>query len=291
MFDDLTVYYSENVVSPFCEHVGATQNGRAGRSRDLRSALAVCSALFHFREHLPTPPSRTEVEKACPDYGLLADVVNTSKHRQAKHATPHGPALLSDATKLFEEIVIVECADDLGTFSYSIKTTVVELKDRSKRDLLEASTNVINFWERYLASRGLQPAARHFVYSDPIRPRTRTECEGTRLDFEVVQGERFRQRFHLARFDKDGLPMQVDLRQSQVTFRVFKPPRFTIDLALESDGGGEVTTIELSDEESATFEMLTSDADRRAYLQKLPSVLAAVGRISRAEQDGAKSKG
>ena len=87
MFDDLTAYYHENVVASFIEYLDICNDGVAGRSRDLRAALAAASALFHLREHLPTGSlSRTDVERFCPDYALLGDVVNASKHKALHRA-------------------------------------------------------------------------------------------------------------------------------------------------------------------------------------------------------------
>lgn len=96
MFDDIAAYYHEAVVAAFVEYRDTSKNGLAGRSRDLRGALAAASALFHLREHLPSPIalSRAAVERLCPDYALLGDVVNASKHKSLLNNTPHGAPLV-----------------------------------------------------------------------------------------------------------------------------------------------------------------------------------------------------
>jgi len=148
MFDDLAAYYNENVVSSFVAYRDISKDGVAGHSRDLRAALNSAAALFHLREHLPTgAPSRAAVERLCPDYALLGDVVNTAKHKSLSGNTPHGAPLINDAANLAEQLLLIEYEDDVGTYRYAQKAVVIELADGSERNLLEVLTNVINFWE------------------------------------------------------------------------------------------------------------------------------------------------
>ncbi len=49
-----------------------------------------------------------------------------------------------------------------------------------------------NFWEGYLHALGVLSKQRAFVFEPPIRYRTRAECEQIRLDFDIVQGHRFK---------------------------------------------------------------------------------------------------
>jgi hypothetical protein len=123
MFDDLAAYYHENVVASFAEYRDICNDGIAGRSRDLRAALNAASALFHLREHLPgTPLSRADVERFCPDYALLGDVVNASKHKALNGNTPHGAPLVADAENLAEQIASIEYEDEAGTYLYVQKS-------------------------------------------------------------------------------------------------------------------------------------------------------------------------
>ena len=174
MFDDLTAYYQENVVSSYIEYRDICNDGVAGRSRDLRAALTAASALFHLREHLPTGSlSRAAVERLCPDYALLGDVVNASKHKAPNSMTPHGAPLITDAEKLGEQLIFIEYEDEAGAYRYVQKTVVVKLTDGSERDLLEILTNVINFWEGHMLTLGVLSTARVFVHDADIRYRTR----------------------------------------------------------------------------------------------------------------------
>src|SRR5450759_1241667 len=50
------------------------------------------TALFHFREHLAGPHAKTRAQVAadCPDYRLVADVVNVTKHGTLTRQRPKG---------------------------------------------------------------------------------------------------------------------------------------------------------------------------------------------------------
>ena len=283
MFDDLAAYYHENVVSSFVAYRGISKDGVAGRSRDLRDALIAATALFHLREHLPTAaPSRAYVERLCPDYALLGDVVNAAKHKSLNGKTPHGPPFVNDAANLSEQLVFIEYEDVAGTYRYVQKTVLVKLADGSERNLLEVLTNVINFWEQHMLSLGVLSAARTFAYDGDIRARTRAECEANRLDFEIVQGQRFLQTMRLLRFDnKTGKAEPIDLTGSKLNFSIYRP-KFDVEASLTHDASGKVfkTTITLTEDESALLSRISNDRERQAFVNGLPAAQAALQKLA-----------
>ncbi len=283
MFDDLAAYYHENVVSSFVAYRDGSKDGVAGRSRDLREALIAASALFHLREHLPTgAPSRADVERLCSDYALLGDVANASKHKALTGNTPHGAPLVNDAANLGEQLVFIEYEDDAGIYRYVQKTVVVKLVDGSERNILEVLTNVMNFWEQHMLSLGILSVARSFAYEVDIRARTRAECETNRLDFEIVQGQRFLQTMCLLRFNnKTGKAEPIDLTGSKLNFRIYRQ-KSDVELSLTHDASGKVfnTSITLTEEESAMLSRMSNDVERQAYVNGLPVAQAALQQLA-----------
>lgn len=283
MFDDLAAYYHENVVSSFIEYRDICNDGVAGRSRDLRAALNAASALFHVREHLPSGSLlRADVERLCPDYALLGDVVNASKHKALNSKTPHGAPLVVDAENLSERLVFIEYEDDAGPYRYVQKTVVVKLTDGSERNLIEILTSVINFWECQMVSLGVLSEARVFTHDTGIRYRSRSECETNRLNFELVQGLRFRQTMQLLRFNKaTDRAEPIDLTGSNVRFRIYKP-KYDIELSLTHDASGKTfkTEISLTEEESLILSRMSSDEERQAYVNGLPAAQAALEKLA-----------
>jgi hypothetical protein len=284
MFDDLAAYYHENVVSAFLEYRDKSIDGIAGRSRDLRSALTAATALFHLREHIPRSgaSSRAKVERACPDYALLGDVVNAAKHKSLSSSTPHGAPLVNDATSLVEELVITHYEDEAGIYRYCQKSVFIKLVDGSERNLLEVLTNVMNFWELHLQALGVLAVARTFVYDGDVRSRTREECEANRLDFVVVQGQRFYQTMRLLWFNHEtGKAAPINLTGSEVNFRIYRP-KYDIDLFLAHDASGQEfkTTVSLTEDESLALSSMSSDVERQEYINTLPVVQAALDQLT-----------
>lgn len=283
MFDDLAAYYHENVVSSFVEYRDICNDGIAGRSRDLRAALNTASALFHLREHLPgSSLSRADVERLCPDYALLSDVVNTSKHRILNGNTPHGAPLVADAENLGEQIVFIEYEDEVGTYRHVQKAVVIRLSDGSERNLLEVLTSVLNFWERHMLSLGMLLKARVFAHDNSIRFRSRTEYEANRLNFELVKGLRFHQTMRLLHFDNaTGRAEPIDLTGSHVQFRIYQP-KYDIELSLTHDATGKTykTEIALTEEENLILSRISSDEERLAYVNSLPAAQAALEKLA-----------
>lgn len=282
MFDDLATYYYENVVSSFTEYYDICNNGSAGRSRDLRAALNAASALYHLREHLPGKvPSRANIERLCPEYAILGDVVNASKHKVLKSPTPHGASLVNNAENLREKIIFIEYEDEAGKYRYVQKTVVVQLTDGLERSLLEILTNVINFWESYMLSLGVLKKARVYTYDSGIRFRSRTECDVTNINFEMVQGLRFKQTMQFLKFDNaTGKAEPFDFTGSNVRFRVYAP-RYIIELALQIDASEKKyrTEITLTQEESIILSSMSDDQERRTYINNLPAVQVAIQNI------------
>ncbi len=280
MFDDFVAYYHENVVGAFIEYQERSNDGLAGRSRDLRFALVAAESLFHLREHLPSASaiSRALAESLCSDYGLLGDVVNAAKHRAVTRPTPHGAALVRDAANLYERLLFIEYEDEEGTYRSIRKTVTVTLTDGSERILLEVLTNVINFWEKHLCSTGVLGEARSFTYDPPIRHRTRNECCDSGLDFELVQGQRFLQTMQLLRFDQQtGAATPMDLSGSELKFRIYKPT-VEVDVVISHEATGRELkkTITLSEEESREMSLINDDDERQAYVHGLPAAKAAL---------------
>ncbi|MFQ6758554.1 MAG: hypothetical protein D9V46_04695 [Deltaproteobacteria bacterium] len=284
MFDDLTTYYHENVVSTYMDYRDIKRSGTAGRSRDIRNAIIAASALFHLREHLPRPnqPTRAATEKLCPEYGLLGDIVNAAKHKSISRNTPHGTPLLADATQIDERIVLTEYLDEKGPYRFAEKTVIAKLSDGSERDLFEILTVVMNYWENFLYSLGILPSLRIFPNDSNKHPRTRKEWEENRLDFEIVKGHRFHQSMRLQRFNYQTETIEpIDLTGSQVKFNIYKPA-YEINLSLTHDASGKEfkKTITLSDDESETVAHCKTDEDRQAYINSLPCAHEALRQLA-----------
>jgi len=283
MFDDTLAHYRENVVDAFVEYRDLKSDGKLGRSRDLRAALRVATALFHFREHLDPPHelTRAQVEAACSDFALLADIVNAAKHKTLTRPTRSGNPLITDAAQINECIVVTMYEDDLGEYRHAEKTVLVQLNDGTERHLIDILTNVINFWETYLESIKLIDTARTFETKRPIHPITRDQA--TELALEIVRGHRFKSAWRIQKYDAEtGEISPIDLTGANVEFSVYEPPKKVVDIEINHEESGQSfrRTVELSREEQNHFESITDPNDQQAYIQQLPTIRSAVEEIA-----------
>jgi hypothetical protein len=221
MFDDLKALFHENLVALYLRYRSVLGERKIGLSRDLQAATAACLALYHFREHLPRSHamSRHQIVEICPDFALVGDVANVTKHA---HLTKY-ESKVARAQCISEVLFITEFSDDEGIYTDARKAVVVSLKDGTERDLFEVVTNVINFWGSHLASLGVLESFKPF--SLPERPGSqwllRSETGG--LDIESIEGVRFKMQIRLQRFDNlKGYSVPIDLSRSDVAFRIYK---------------------------------------------------------------------
>jgi hypothetical protein len=257
----------------------------------------LASALFHFREHLDpiASISRSQAASHCPDYDLIADIANASKHAHLTRGTPQ----IGAASSLKERIVIVEYEDDGGSYRHAQKQVYAKLSDGTERDLFEIATSVINYWGNELVRLGIIKAFKQFPA--PIAAGScfvpRAEARG--IDFEIVRGVRFKQEFQMLRFDSiKGQSVPVDLTGHKLQFRIYKPA-MCIALTFKNDVSGEEREFEiaLTESQSTALNSLQTGEDQNAYIQEIidaddtvrPQILEfllSVGAIQKiAEQD------
>ncbi len=115
MFDDLAAYFYENVALAFTTYRDIRNDRVHGRSKDLRAALVAAAALFHFHEHIPAPrkETRAAIAAKCPDFDLLGDIVNASKHRDLTQGNPR----VNSAEDIYEQVVLASFEDAEGEYT------------------------------------------------------------------------------------------------------------------------------------------------------------------------------
>lgn len=294
MFDDLHAYFYENVRVAYREFKERLAEPRAGRSIDLRLAVGACEALFHLREHLPEAHalSRAEAEARCPDLALVGDIANVSKHRTVTKPTPHGAPLLTSATQLQEIINMIHYEDAEGEYRYISKQVVAKLADGTLADVMQAQTNVLNFWENYLAEIGVLKVPTIHTYDDGLgyRPRPPHAVGPT---FEILQGVRFRQTLQLMKFNPDtGRAEPMPLPEgTKARMQIRKRPRHQVDITLRHDESGRESTrtITLTEDESEALNAAPEE-DHESLLKGFESMRNGINElaadISRDSSDG-----
>jgi hypothetical protein len=279
MFDDVAALFRENVVETFENYLDTKRSERAGKSRDLQSALSAATAMYHFREHLPKTYSKSwaNIVRLCPDYSLLGDVVNAAKHGALTRGRPQ----LDSADQIEERLQITEYQDDRGVYRHIEKSVILKLTSGVERDLLEILINVINFWQSELAAIGVFASRPPYKLTKETQPKARADCNNGRMDLEMIKGIRFKQSYQFLRYDyATGAIVPVDLTGSGIEFRVFKPKyEVAISLGKQSTGDRLNRTIVISEEEGQKVLEFKSDKERHQFLASLPQTKEAIHQL------------
>ena len=271
MFDDLGALFMNNVIAAYDEYVVKRDAKKSGRDQHLRAAVELATALFHFREQLPIQlaQSQSDVETACPDYRLIADVANATKHAQLTRQPPQRALLITSADKVQELVAITLFEDPEGTYSDAQTVIIANCSNGTIHNLDLALTSVLNFWS------GLLSQARVITYPQVVTP----PIPGTRLiqrkdaksvDLELLNTIRFRGAMQILKFDATkGYAEPMDLSSKQFEMRIYKPPNI-IDITASIPEHGKVTvSIELPDAQAIALHRLKAGADKAAFMKSV----------------------
>jgi hypothetical protein len=270
VFDDLPSLFYHNVVSAYDQDVSVRDANTSGRNRHTRAALEAATALFHFREHLPRQDAKTRAQAVteCPDYRLVADVVNATKHRTLVRDTSEGPPLVRSAEDIEEVTTVVRYQDEQGDYTDARTLVFANCSDGVRRNLDTALTNVLNYWGGELKRLG--------IISEYV-PRSALELPGIRFvpraearanNKEIVRGLRFKQMVQLMTFDPaKGCAVPMDLTDAKLEYRIYKP-RYSVDIAVNAPSLDEPIrcSIELTEEQSFAVAALKTDAERTSFI-------------------------
>jgi hypothetical protein len=288
MFDDLKAQFFEGIIEPYQEYVRVRNTSESGLNKDLRNAIDVATALYHFREHFPQQQQKTRSQLAqiCPDYDLLGDVVNASKHGNLTRGTPQ----ITSAQDIYEEVRITQYEDQQGEYWGSAKDVVVELQDGSHRDLYTIITNVVNMWIDELHGIGIISDNQKFSVGNRDIPPRMSESGASTLDLRMLQGVRFKQRMRVQKYNyQTGQIEPVDLSGYNAKMRIYTP-QYSVDVELKDQSTGDIVkkTINLTEEQSQEFFRLTDETEQQAFLAKLANDLNIFGEMAKDLQQNKK---
>jgi hypothetical protein len=242
---------------------------KAGTRNDLKSALAAATAAYHFREHLPNPhkKSRSEIEDTCPDYGLLGDVVNASKHKDVTRGKPK----VTSADKIVEHVVYTQYRDESGHYMAATKAIEIALIDGTTRELFDVQTNVVNMWMDFLAAAGISEKMKPFAHED--RNRIISRDEAGKMNLAMTQGIACDLRFKMQKYNYEkGFPEPWDLSGHNISFNVYDPTKMKTELTVQltnPEGKKYVADIELDAEEKAEFYLLQGTSQEDEFKGKV----------------------
>ncbi len=262
------------------EYVGVRNDGVTGTRRDISRALEAAKVLYHLRERIPAPYSKSweDIARQCPDYGLLRDVVDAEKHGQLKDRT----RAVNNASQIEERVVITEYKDAAGPYHHVEKAVFLKLTNGTTRELLDVLTNVINFWQAELHAAGLIEKLDPYHPHAKPQPIPRAECNQGRLDMRLARGFDYTQLYQLQHYNyTSGQIEPTDISGAGFEFSVY-PVVFDVEIKLVNNTTRQTVsrTVSLSFEQYQKALSLEPDAVRNAYFMTLPQVRAAFGEVA-----------
>lgn len=282
---ELAAYFYEHIFLAYDRYEKAKNDHTMGNNNDRREAIDAAVALYHLREHIPQSlrKSRLQLAVVCPDYDLLGDIVNASKHHVITRGTPQVTRL--DAIQ--EILVSTRFSDQDGEYANDEKIVEVELIDGSKRDVYEILTNVVNMWFDELHQIGAIERRQPMQLN---RQSLVTRENAHSVSLQITTGIRWKQSFRLQKYNYESNKVEsVDLSDAKnITFTVRKPPAFEVELH-DASGVKFTREIELTPEQAKDLKQINDPSQRDQYLLKIAISQGAVDQMI-AEYQNPKNK-
>jgi hypothetical protein len=272
MFDDLANYFVNDVMAAYHAYF-ANISQSAGSFKHTRHAIALATALFHLREHVPGhhKQTRAQIEGRCSDYRLIADVTNAAKHHTVTQTTPQGPSLVEKASDIEEKTIITLYSDVDGEYSEMETAVFISCSDGVERSLDEALQNVLNFWIEEMKNLGIITLPPVLNY---VRPGTTfvSREKAKSLPFEIKKGLDWKNSMQLLKFDNaKQRSSPFDLTGHQIKMNIYENPPIRVALILTSPDGSQSfeAEVELSREQSDEYRKLKTASEKEAFMQRI----------------------
>jgi hypothetical protein len=273
MFDDPEALFYDNVLASYQAFIESLESDPHGQHHDTRLAINAATALYHYREHVGAVISKTRkaLAQACPDYDLLGDIVNASKHGTLTKGAPQ----IASADAIFEVIALTEYRDADGPYWHATKAVKASLDSGIGCDLRDVLTNVLNMWIAELQAVGLLNGVNLILpLPHAIPPRSSASGAGI-MHTSMRTGASATFQYQIQRYNYSTREIEaVDISGQHFEWTLSKSksaPAFELEVIARNEGSGQEVrrTVVLSQEEAAEFERLTTDEERRHFGNRL----------------------
>lgn len=285
MFGNIPQYFSEKVIPDFIAYVKQRKNNKSGFSKDVSTGINSAISLYHFREHLKNfsdewDKSYNDLLEICPNYSLLGEVVNASKH-----AIRNKPdRKLTNAENIFEEIIITIYEDKKGEFNHVQKEVIIKLDSGEEIILFNILTEVINMWIDELQHIGLFHSLSKFNITPKRLPR-RSKNSG-KLDL-ITTKQFYGRRFRIQKYNyKTKMVEPPEHPLSEVKMNIYKKI-YPVTLNIKpNDGSKEIElNVDLSEKQ---IKKINQIKDENLKLKEVLLIAEEQGLITITNNDNKK---
>jgi hypothetical protein len=230
--------------------------------------------MFDFREQFSDELnlSRKQIESICPNFKLLADVVNVSKHGTIDRNSPK----ITNSKNIFEEIVCTKYVDKKGDFQHIQVEVIIELDSGENIVLYELLTEILNMWIEQLNSIGLFLDLPLFSIYPKSLPRRNKNSDLLKItSTKNFYGRRFRiQRYNyeLGRIEPE------DITNSQISMKLYVPTYYA-EVSIDQNNGNEIIKIKVDLTESEKNK-IESIVNKDKQIEELLKIAKEKGLVS-----------
>lgn len=271
MFENTRDHFFQNVLPAYKGFFEARFKNEFGVNDLVRHATVAATALYHMREHFDPELETTALVGACPDYALVRDICDASKHNELDRKS----AAVSKASQIFEIAAVTEYRDERGEYRCSQVEALVRLNNSAERKLAEILYNVMGMWCERLRTLGIIS-----TMPDPKVPEPplveahvpRDVAEKKSLPMRINQGEEWRSQLRIQRFNYERLAPEAVVFPpgTKMEFRIYKPiENVAVDMTLVPGEPPTSFDIPLTPDQAVEYMCLKSDDEKAAYMKKM----------------------
>jgi len=242
MTDDVFLYFAQTILSHYNKYVEEKFNKRFGQNTDQDSALIIAGMLYHFRERLPKSwnISSKYLVSVQPDYELLGDIVNVSKHNSLDVRRPQykirSPLVLT-AEDIKQVTLLIEYEDDKGVYYDHDKCVFATLNTGMQRDVYPILNNVLNMWINELNRRKVLNNMQAVpLKSIGVPPRMKDTGAG-KLDLSVLQNAPMKSVFHMMKYNYQTGNLDPKTIEGKMSLTLYEIPQHDVEVTYKSKDG------------------------------------------------------
>ena len=272
MLTDPRKFFVENVIPSYQDFIAHRKSNDWGENQLLRKGLIASTAIFHFREHIPEDirPSKTSLRSQYPEYGLIGDISNVSKHHSITRDSPQ----ISNASQIKEELRLIAFSDELGEYFFPQLEVYVELDNGTELKLVDILYDGMKMCCSVLSDLGIfDPAIPESPNIEKII--SREEASKRKAEMQIRSGEEYKFIFRFEKYNYDkNIFEPKDMTGNNFQFTIYDLPKhIPINLIFQNPLGADIISIDmdvpLSEIQASQYIQLGNSKEKNEFLNNI----------------------
>jgi hypothetical protein len=211
-------FFIQNVRVAYQDFFDARKNTKFGENKLLRLGINAATNLYHLREHFTPVPRFSDVVARCPDYTLVRDIANISKHKTITRYNPQVKNLLEYRLQALYE-------DEKGSYQNCRVEVLVSFANGPGKPLADILFNVMSMWCVWLRQNNIIV---NLANPESVTlPNFVKREDAVSVPLEILASEKRNLRCRVVKYDPITDELRpVDLTGAKIELQTAVPPRF-----------------------------------------------------------------